>query len=351
MSRSIRRLAQGVAVFVGICIVGAVGYSLAGWTVMDAVYMVIITIFSVGYTEIQPVSTPGLRVFTMALIVGGYGAAIYAVGGFVQLITEGEINRALGARRTIRGIDRMQGHTVICGFGRMGRILARELEEARVQFVLVERDPAKIVEAEALGYLVVAGDASREDVLQQAGVERAAWLATVLPSDAANVFVTLTATGLNRGLEVIARAEDPASEPKLRRSGATTVVMPAAIGAERVAHMVAHAGAAEFLRRGQIRDDFREELGHLGLQLEEMRLSHASPLIGRPIAEIEVRGNRGFLIVGVRRGDGSVLVNPPAETPLAEGETVIVVGHPEDLPQLRRRYELERQLVYRGARL
>ena len=138
----------------------------------DAVYMVTITVFGVGYGEVNPVETPALRGFTMAVIVGGYAAAIYAVGGFVQMITEGEINRALGARRMTREIRHLKGHTILCGFGRMGRILARELTAARREFIVVDRDHEKVREAAEHGYLVLAGDASDEETLVAAGIER-----------------------------------------------------------------------------------------------------------------------------------------------------------------------------------
>lgn len=340
---------SAVACFALVCAIGVAGYRSAGWDAMDAVYMVIITVFGVGYGEVQPITTPGLRALTMGLIVGGYAAAVYVVGTLVQFVTEGEINRAMGARRMTRGIDQLVDHTIICGYGRIGRILARELGQAKLPFVVVDASPDKILDAEAAGCLVVSGDAAREDVLERAGVARAARLATVLPSDAANVFVTLTATGLNHHLEVIARAEDPASEKKLRRSGASTVVMPAAIGAERISHMVMRPGAAELLAKGSLGHVLRDELLKLGLEIAELRITAQSSLVSRTVGEIEVRGNRGFLIVGIRRRDGSVVVNPDASEPLAEDDTVVVVGHPQDLPELRARFELEPKIVYRGA--
>lgn len=346
-----RRVFSGIAWFVAICGAGGVGYMIAGWPASDAFYMVFITIFGVGYGEVRPVTSPELRAFTVTLIVGGYGAAIYAVGGFVQLITEGEVNRALGARRMTKGISSLKAHTIICGFGRIGRILAAELERAGASFVVVDRDTAKIVEAEARGHLVVTGDAAREDILAAAGIDRATVLAAVLPSDAANVFVTLTATGMNRSIEVIARAEDPASESKLRRSGATMVIMPAAIGAERIANLVTRPSAAELLRQGEHRSDLRDELSHLGLAMEEFQVVPGSSLAGQTVDSIEVHGNRGFLLLGVRNAAGRVVVNPAGEERLVEGDTVIVLGHTSDLPQLRKRYALARGNTYRDGRL
>jgi voltage-gated potassium channel len=352
MARPIRRLLAGLGFFLGTCVAGVVGYQIAGWGAMDAFYMVIITIFGVGYGEVHPIDTPELRAFTIGIIVAGYGGAIYAVGGFVQLITEGEINRALGARRMTRDIRGLREHTIVCGYGRVGRILAGSLAQNGTKLVIVDREHAKILDAESDGHLVVQGDAADEGVLGEAGVEHAAQLATVLPSDAANVFVALTASGINRHMIVIARAEDPASESKLRRSGADHVIMPAAIGAHRIANLITRPSAEDFLsRRDGHPGDLDNELSQLGLKVEELVIPTRSPLVGKQVRAIEIGGNHGFLIVGLRRQDGHVEVNPGDGEPLHGGDTVIVLGHSNDLPELRRRYELEREVLYRGARL
>jgi voltage-gated potassium channel len=352
MARPIRRLIAGLVSFLATCGVGVVGYQIAGWSAMDALYMVVITIFGVGYGEVHPIETPELRVFTSGVIIAGYGTALVAVGGFVQLVTEGEINRALGARRMTRGIRQLRDHTILCGYGRVGRILARSLARAGMKLVIIERDRAKILEAESDGHLVVLGDAADESVLGEAGVQHAAQLAAVLPSDSANVFVTLTATGINRHLIVSARAEDPASESKLRRSGAEHVILPAAIGAHRIANLITRPTAEDLLtNRDGLRGDLGEELAQLGLRTEELRLPSSSPLVGQPIRAIEIGGNHGFLIVGLRRADGSVCINPEDDETLLVGDTVIIMGHTHDLPELRRRYELEREVFYRGARV
>jgi voltage-gated potassium channel len=352
MTGPMRRVAAGAAFFVGTCGVGAVGYWLEGWSPNDAIYMVVITVFGVGYGEVRRVDTPELRALTSGIIVAGYGAAVYAVGGFIQFVAAGEITRALGARRMTREIRQLRNHTLLCGYGRMGRILAGRLVKTGGALVVVDKDRERIVEAESDGHLVVHGDASDENVLLAAGVSHASQLATVLPSDSANVFVTLTATGVNRHLIVIARAEDPASESKLRRSGAVHVIMPAAIGADRIAHRITRPSAEELL--GDENGSHREwgrELGQLGLRAEDLRLPRGSPLVGQPVRAIEIGGNHGFLIVGLRRASGLVQVNPDDEERLEEGDTVIALGHADDLPELRRRYELERQVYYRGAQV
>lgn len=352
LSSSLRHTCMGLGFFLAICVAGVLGYRIAGWDLVDAIYMVVITIFGVGYGEVRPVETPELRIFTIGLIVAGYGAAVYAVGRFVQFVTEGEINRALGARRMTREIQQLRGHTIVCGYGRVGRILAGRLSKAGSDIVIIDSDPAKIVAAEAEGYRVVAGDASEESVLIAAGLHEAAQLATVLPSDSANVFVTLTATGITRHVIVIARAEDPASESKLTRSGADHVILPAAIGADRIANLITRPSAEELLAgSGRIRLDLGEGLGQLGLRIEELVLPADSPLVGKPVRMIEIGGNHGFLVVGLVHPDGEVDVNPDDETCLLEGDKVIVVGHSNDLPDLRKRFEISREVFYRGARV
>jgi len=347
---SARRILYGVSFFLLTCGAGIAGYWAAGWSVMEAFYMVIITIFGVGYGEVRPVTSPELRAFTIGMIVSGYAAAIYAVGGFVQLLTEGEINRALGVRRMNRRISGLRGHTIVCGYGRIGRILAQRLQQQQVAFVIVECEASRVREAEAHGYLVVQGDATSEEVLGQAGAQHAAALATVLSSDAANVFITLTASGIHPGLEIVARAEDPATESKLLRSGAKRVVLPAATGAEQISHLILRPATRDILSGANSDSSLHEHLEEIGLRFEELRIPSRSPLVGRPLASIEIHGNRGFLIVGIRSEAGQLEVNPAGERELAAGETVIVVGHADDLPQLRRRYELERELIYRGVR-
>jgi len=350
MARPIRRLFAGLGFFVGTCVAGVVGYQIAGWNAIDAVYMVIITIFGVGYGEVHPIETPELRAFTIGIIVAGYGAAVYTVGGFVQLVAEGEINRALGARRMTRDIRKLRDHTILCGYGRVGRILAASLAHSGADLVVVDSDRGKILEAEANGFLVVLGDAADESVLKESGIEQAGQLATVLPSDSANVFVALTATGMNRSVIVISRAEDPASESKLRRSGADHVILPAAIGAHRIANLITRPTAEDFLsRRDGSKSDLDDELSQLGLKVEQLRIPGTSPLVGHPIRAIEIGGNHGFLIVGLRREDGQVQVNPDDDEILRNGDTLIVLGHANDLPALRRRYEFQREIMYRGA--
>ncbi|MEM9186677.1 MAG: potassium channel protein [Planctomycetota bacterium] len=352
MQLPLKRLLSTVAFFLTTCALAAAVYaSHEEWTVSDAVYMVVITIFGVGYGEVGPVDSIELRTMTMMLIVVSYGCVIYIAGGFIQMVMEGEINRAINQRRMTRGIEELAGHTILCGFGRAGRILAAELKRSGAAFVVVDQDEEKLNDAEAAGMLVIEGNAVEEDVLERAGVARARVLATVLPDDAANVFITLTARELNPDVQIIARAENPSTEKKLIRSGANKVVLPAVIGGQRMAQLITQPGAEQLLGAAGGTSEIQHEIEQIGLKLDELDVTAGSPLDGQKVSDIELKGNQSFLIVAVRRGSGEIVIDPPADCPLAAGDAVIVLGHAGDLPKLAKRYEGAKEITYRGAKL
>lgn len=351
MHLPLKRLLTTVVFFLTTCAVAAAVYAAHGWGLADAIYMVVITIFGVGYGEVRPVDTLTLRTVTMMLIVVSYGCVIYIAGGFVQMVMEGEINRALNRRRMTHGIEALSGHTILCGYGRAGRILATELKRSGAEFVVVDQDEEKLNDAEAAGMLIVEGNAIEEEVLSRAGVSRARVLATVLPDDAANVFITLTARELNPEVEIIARAENPSTEKKLIRSGADRVVLPAVIGGQRMAQLITRPGAEEMLADREGNADLQHELGQIGMKLDELQVTPGSPLDGHTLSDIDLSGNRGFLIVAVRRADGTMLLDPPGDCPLAGGDAVIVLGHAGELPKLEKRYAAAKEILYRGAKM
>jgi voltage-gated potassium channel len=350
LHQSFRRILVGTVFFI-ITIFGAIaGYTIAGWTLLDAVYMVIITIFGVGYGEVRPVDSPALKIFTILVIIAGTSSAVYMVGGFVQMVTEGEINRALDARRMTKGIDTLQQHVIICGFGRIGQILAKKMLESEQPFVVIDNDGDRLARAEALGYLVRIGNATDETVLQSAGISRAKVLATALPDDASNVFITLTARGLNPNLVIIARGEFPTTEKKLRLAGADHVVLPATIGALRMAHMITHPAAIDFLDQNDGRSTLSELLAEIDVQLDELVVPAGSPLVGKLVSDLEVRGRGTFIVVALRHSNGTIFVHPDHSAVIAEGDTVILMGHRGDIPKFAEHYALKRQLRYRGAK-
>jgi voltage-gated potassium channel len=301
----IRNLLGGVTFVVLVGALATMAYVANGWKLGDAIYMVIITVFTVGYGEVRPVNTLELRILTETLIVLGCTGMIFLTGALVQLITFSTLQQFLGHKRMQSQIGALSGHVIICGFGRIGLILARELAAGGRQFVVVERDEDRAAHARELGYLLITGDATEEAVLITAGVARAKVIATVLPSDAANVFITLSARALNPSLEIVARGEDSSTESKLRQAGANQVVLPAHIGAERVAEIILFPTTASLLREGKRMRALEHDLGRLGVALETIVVEDSSRYAWRTIAEVESLAMRNCLVVAVSHTDGT----------------------------------------------
>jgi len=346
MTNSVRRVLIGALFFALTCAAAVGGYMVAGWQFLDAVYMVVITVFGVGYGEARPIEHPGLKVFTMGVIIAGCSSGIYVVGGFVQMFAEGEIRRALGARRMSKGIDNLKGHVLICGYGRVGQMLAHDLQLAKQTFVVIDSSPERVAESQAAGFLTLLGSASEERTLLEAGIANARVLATVLPDDTANVFITLTARELNPTIEIIARAESPSTEKKLRRSGATRVVLPALIGATKIAHFIVKPSAEDLLVGSSGTQYLNEELKQIGLELTDIEIENGSALVGQTVRDVEVGG--GFVIVAIKRPDGSLLRKPGADVVLCGKDVFVILGHEGSLPHLARKAK-SRAMSFRGA--
>jgi voltage-gated potassium channel len=349
MQSSLKRIITGLVFFITTVVIALWGYMLAGWTFVEAAYMVVITIFGVGYGEVRPITTTELRLFTIFVIVAGTSSAVYVVGGFVQMVAEGEIKKALSRRRMDKQIEELSDHTIVCGFGRMGDMLCRKLVESEFPFVVIEQDADRALMAEERQYLVVIGDASDEAMLEAAGISRARTLAVVLPDDAVNVFITLTARELNPSLNIIARGDLPSTEKKLRLAGANHVVLPVEIGAERIAQTITHPAALDFLRSDEGRQNLNELLAPINVQFDELTIDPHCEFVGNTLSALEVKGRGGFIVVAVRRAEGRTVTDPSHDLILRAGDTVILLGHRGDIPQFARRYAMRRELRYRGS--
>ncbi|MCC5897248.1 MAG: potassium channel protein [Phormidium sp. BM_Day4_Bin.17] len=336
MHRAFRQMLFGGVVFVCTIAVAVVGYVLLGWELIDAVYMVIITIFGVGYDEVNPIESNAEKIFTIFVIIAGTSSAVYIVGGFIQMVTEGEVHRALEAQRKTKGIEQLHHHSIICGFGRMGQILAKRLYQSRKPFVIIDRNPDLLETAESLGYLVQVGDAAEEEVLLSVGIERALFLAAVLPEDAVNVFVTLTARGLKQDITILARGEKPTTENKLRLAGANLVVLPAEIGALQMSNYITQPTAFEFFEQEEGGHTLNEMLAQIQLKLTEVDISQNSRLRGRSVGEVQIWGKGLFLVVALRYANGKTCSHPPASQTLSQGDTLMIIGHVEDLGKFTR---------------
>nr|WP_264314159.1 potassium channel protein [Pseudanabaena sp. PCC 7367] len=351
MQGSLQRIIIGLSFFVVTIVTAVVGYKLAGWSFLDAIYMVVITIFGVGYGEVRALDSPQLKVFTMLVIVAGTSSAVYTVGGFIQMVTEGEITRALDARRMTKSIESLDNHVIICGFGRIGYILARKLKKSHQSFVVIDTDDDRIELAHAQGFWGICGSASDENVLLAAGIKKARVLATVLPDDATNVFITLTAKELSPSIFIIARGELPSTEKKLKLAGADRVVLPANIGADRMAHMITHPTAIDFLEGEEGRMNLNELLGQMNVQIDELVITPDSPFAGKALSDMEVRGKGAFIVIAIRQQDGLINSNPSHSQLVYPGDTVVVMGHRGDIPKFAQNYAMRREIRYRGAKI
>jgi len=332
MNLPLRRIERG-AILLGLILAASiVGYHLLGRDWLDAAYMVVITVASVGFGEHSDLP-PAEKIFTMAVIIFGISAAVYTIGGVLQLITEGELEKALGAHRMTTDIQNLRGHVVICGFGRMGQMLAHELRRGKHAFVVIENDAQRVALAQSLDYLVQHGDATEEEVLQATGVEHARTLVVALPNDAASVFITLTARNLNRRLQIIARGEQPSTQKKLVQAGADRVVLPAAIGALRIATMITRPSMVDLL-------ELVAGPKTLDVEVNEWVVPATSLLVGKTVDAIEARRRHKLLVVAVRHAEGNLVFNPDGDFTFAAQDTIVVMGRPADLERFRQENEI-----------
>ena len=244
--KAVRRVVYGLTAIQVVGLYGVAGYMIMGWSLIDALYQVVITISGVGFGEVEPMNTTGVRVFTMTVIAMGMLSVAFTLGSFVQLLTESEFLDYFGRHRMMKNIQTFTGHTIIAGYGHLGSLLCEELAARDKPFVLIEQSHEREALAEARGFPIVIGDATEEQVLHQAGIERAKVLVTVTPNDTENVFITLTARQMCSNIMIVSRAEGPSTPKKLKQAGADHIVMPAAIGAHRIVALLTNPAVVKF---------------------------------------------------------------------------------------------------------
>jgi len=345
MNRPLKRIFLGFLVFFTTIVTSTIGYHIGGCGWLNSVYMVVITVFGVGYSEICPSLTPAHKIFTIVVIVAGTSSVVYIVGAFIQMVTEGDLQNALGVRRMTKGIESLEHHAIICGYGRIGQVLARKLEENNIPFVVIDHDLKRTKYAEEHGYLVKTGNAADEEVLLAVGVDRANVLATVLPDDAVNVFITLTARELNPELRILSRGELPSTEKKLKLAGADQVVLPSSISANRLADMITHPATLDFLDQEDGRSTLNEMLSRVDVQVDEVAIAPDSPWVNGTIGELEVQAKGTFIVVALRKANGKTFIHPPRHERLGTNDILVVMGHRGDLPKLVKRYVVNRQVL------
>jgi len=307
---------------------GTLGYYfLEGMTFFDAFYMTIITVSTVGFSEIKPLTTIG-RSITMVVIMMGIGVGGYTVGMIARSFIEGELRIFFGRKKLEKRIAALAHHFIICGYGRIGRIISSELADDKIPFVVVEQDAKAVEQLQKNSYLWLQMDATSEEALLAAGIKRAKGLVTALPSDAHNVFITLTAKGLRPDIFILSRASDHGNEDKLKRAGATRVVSPYLIGGRRMAQVLKRPTVVDFI-------DIAMMESNLGLMMEEAKIGPESQLIGKNIMASNLRRDFGVIVVAIKKMSDEMIFNPgPGET-LEAGDVIVVLGKMEHLERMR----------------
>jgi voltage-gated potassium channel len=314
------------ALILGVTIFGIIGYSLMeGWSIFDAFYMTVITLTTVGYMEVHPLSNAG-RAFTSVLILTGVGTMLYALSIGVRVLMEGEIREILGRRKLSKKIEKMENHYIICGYGRMGKIICREMLHNGAPFVIIERIP-EVFAAIDKELLSIQGDATQDAVLKEAGIERARGLISVLSTDADNLYVVLSARGMNPRLRIVARASDEGAERKLFRAGADNVVSPYYIGGLRIAHTILKPAVVDFI-------EFATRSGNIELQMEEIKVKESSSITDKSLDECGIRKELGIIIVAIKRESGEMEFNPTSTSIIRKGDTLVAMGETKQLKAL-----------------
>ena len=323
-----RKLRYSLMMLVALVAFGTIGYYFfEGMPIFDAFYMTIITISTVGFSEIVPLTKVG-RSIAVVIIILGISVGTYTVGIIVQWLVEGELQKIFGRRKLQKQIADLKNHFIICGFGRIGHIICKELFEDSIKFVVIEKDAAAIEDLISLKYLCLEMDATNEDALLAGGIMNARGLVTAVNSDANNVFITLTAKGLRPDIFVLARASEERNEEKLLKAGATRVVSPYLIGARRMAHVLKRPTVVDFL-------DIATMGNHLGLIMEEAEVGQKSGFIGKNLIESRLRQEFGVIIVAIKKGSGQMVFNPAPTEKLEAGDVIVAIGQKGDLKRMR----------------
>ena len=306
---------------------GTTGYMLIeGWNLLDALYMTVITVATVGYSEVHAISPAG-RIFTLVLIFFGVGLFLFVFGNIIQFLVEGRIRVILGRRKLDRRISRLKDHYIICGYGRMGRALCRHLIQKQLDFMVIEKNQDRVAVMEQDRVLFLLGTATDEATLLKAGIKTAKVLMPALGSDADNVFLVLTSRGLNPNLFVIARASQNSTKRILYSAGANVVVSPFDVGARGMAHAVLRPGVIRFLEMA-----FADE--KTDIHLEQTTIAPSSTLVEVSLMDSGIRKNLNLIVLAIIRADDSMLFNPAAQTIIRAGDTIIAVGEKESLRRL-----------------
>jgi voltage-gated potassium channel len=321
-----RRLLFLLAALLAVIAVGIIGYMvIEGWSFLDAIYMTVTTLTTVGYEEVHVLSDTG-RIFTVGLIVIGVGVMLYGLTTMVGYLIEVQVGNLFGGRRMKERVSKIKDHIILCGYGQVGTEVARTLEEDDVPLVVVDINQEAIARAVSKGHLYVQGDATKDETLNEARIQQARGLVAAAGNDADNIFITLSAKGLRSGLLVVARANAKEAESKLRRAGADRVILPLTLAGRRLALLAVRPLLVDFV-------DTTMHSRNRDLVLEDVKVGYGSPVAGMTVKEGQNRCG-GVIVLAVKKGDGTLLTNPPQETPMELGDELVVMGTRQQLRNL-----------------
>jgi voltage-gated potassium channel len=324
IDRTVSQLKIAVLLLIAVIIFGIVGYLIIErWSIFDAIYMTIISITTTGYKEVHPLSNAG-KIFTLVVIIFGVVAIAYTGGRLAQFFVEAYVFRR---RRMVKKLSLLKNHYLICGFGRMGKKICQELQENRAPFVVIEKDQEEVENLRDLDYLFLEGDATNDDILLQAGVKEAKGLVAVLPTEAENVFTTLSAKVLNPGIFIVSRAVEDETESKLLKAGANRVVKPYEIGGHRMSQVLLRPGVVDFI-------DIIARERRFDLRIEEVQVEVGSSLVGQTLAESPIRNKLNIIIVAIFPTDSKVIYNPKSSTAIQADSRLIVIGEEKSINEL-----------------
>ncbi len=322
-----RNLRISLLSLIGLLFIGTGGYLIIeGWPLIDSLYMTVITISTVGFKEVYALSPAG-RLFTIVLIIVGVGFIAYGAGSLVQFMVEGQLRSILGRKKLEKKISKLKDHYIICGYGRIGTHIRRELGAKPVPYVVVEKEPGKIERLNREGTMFVDGDATLDETLIKAGIRQAKGLISAVTSDTENVYITLTARGLNPDLFILARASEEASETKLIRAGASKVISPYVMCASRMAQAILRPSVVDFIEIATAGKNYE-------LQIEESRVAADSVLVGKTLITSDIKKDLGIIIVGIKKDDGQMHFNPAPDTTIESGDVLITLGEQSAIENL-----------------
>jgi len=325
----VRHLRFSVLALVSVIALGTLGYAMIeDWQAFDALYMTIITLATVGFKEVHELSPEG-KFFTIVLIISGTGIIAYTLSSLIQFTLEGQLRKILGRKKLESRISKLRNHYIICGYGRIGHLICREFQSRPTPFLVVEKNPHQVERLEREGHMYVEGDATDDETLQAAGIEHAKGLITAVTSDTDNVYITLTARGLNPKLFILARAGEEGAEKKLMRAGASKVISPYTIGANRMAQAILRPSVVDFIELATASE-------HLELQIEEICIAADSELAGKTLVDSGIRQRMGIIIVGIKASDGKMTFNPPSDKTIEPDSVLIILGERPAISQLEK---------------